>query len=199
MKALTIFALLISSLAYGQNYVMNGSSWYDEDYDNVGDGWYIGPGTNPQIDSGRQYGASGGQVLIGQQLYIGNPLNKHYRLSFDLWCGTWTQVRIMVTPITGYIVSAPNPQPPIEGHVEIEFTYTQPTIYAIEFLTVYGGVMGIDNVELVEIFPVSTDIGIPISDSGPVEWYDLTGRKLREAPKGYYIERRGGVGKIKVK
>lgn len=203
MKTLfLILTVLIGFLAQSQNLIINGDNWTDSNNDGLADSWYIGPYTNEhQIDSGAQYvssyfpGSTCQQVKLGQVLDIANPI-KTYLLSLDMASSepVWLLADHGTNPYLIKIMQGGESK-----HYDIIFNYTFETFHSIEFITQTGNTawVKIDNVVMVEYFPVGITETVKPFENGQIYSYPQ-GVKLDRIPaSGYYVKNRKLHFKVK--
>lgn len=193
----TKIALFITLLAYtatGQNLMNNGTMDADLNSDGLADGWYVDNGTTATLTGGWQHLTATNTCEFGQVVDLSEPAGKTYRIRYDIDSDSPTQLRIFMTDGYSFMVNQPNPQPVGLHHYDYTFYFFQSTFAALQFRTIYGNSwMKIDNVILTEVYPVG--LPEPITpDWIPVEYYDMLGRQIPQAPdRGIWIERRSGV------
>jgi len=150
----TLFCLFYFT-GRSQNYFTNSSDWNDNDCDGLGDKWYVGPFTNEhQIDNGRQYAgtyqlSTCNQVRIGQVLDM-KGAKRTFTISFDLASSQMVQLCVFHDNLNGYLIQ--NLEGGVYKHYTITFTYTNKTLYSIDFITGLGhpAWLSIDNVVLTD-------------------------------------------------
>jgi len=193
---ISLLVVLIGFAAQAQNYIINGTMEPGLNNDSLASPWYIGLDNDSRIENGLQFVTSPFTSILGQRLNIENPIGRTFRLQFDINSNTWTQVVIWIDSVNSYVQSNPNPMPTGSCHYDYNFTYTQLTIYAIDFICLPTGNtwLMLDNVSLTEVFPVGIDEHLLINSIA--KYYDMMGNPLYGIPEqGMYIELKNGVAR----
>jgi hypothetical protein len=204
-KILFLLFCFLSILTFSQsNIITNSFDWTDSNNDGLADFWIIGTlVTNCSVDSGFQYVSSNtntcSQCNISQVINIQNyTIKKEYKLEFDLQSNAIVTVVIMNENMYGYWLS--DIQPSEMKHYIINFEKSG-SLYSLVFfnITMPYSWLKLDNVEMVEVFPVGISNINENFNYEKVSYFNTNGQNIKSIPNStglYFIKKDKKVKKM---